>query len=642
MSSQSREAAAPDRECHAARPMHTYRSLAVALCAAACIHCGQSSTAPSDDVPGDGAAPDGGDPAAEDERPIPGLASVWAVHDGEKVEPDDLAHPARAGNTAWRGDKVRLFGGRNEVVAFQVIVEADASGVTELDVDLPKLVRRGGGGEIVYAPPGDDPSESVGRPIQIFTEHYMHVTQPSRASWVFDPGGAAVPPDPTGDKPVQLVPENARAGRGGLPIDIAPSRNQAFWIEVYIPRGLAPGMYDGAIELRAGDGLRRVPVELEVFDFELPDENAMTAMVYFEPEQVQRYQGRALTDRYHRFAHRHRIELVHAYSIASLDAALGRFDGSDFTAEHGYDGPGAGVGNTIAPASFYGPGNAYDDRASAWSTSNAWMSNLQAKVPHARTFLYMPDEPSSSQYPRIRTIADNIHSNPGPGRALPIFVTRAFNTGLDGAIDIWCAWAGAFQPARAASERAKGRSYWFYNGMRPATGALTIDSPATDGRVLAWAAFKHDVDVYFFWHANHWRHNFQKQGERDQDVWQNPITFDNRGQPNKPVNDQGFIHGDGVLLYPGEEVLHPAQDRGIAGPIGTIQLANLRRGLQDHLYLTLARERGLGTEVASALAEIVPAVFSEAGSQVRFPQTGDPYEVVRYRLAKALGGQARP
>ena len=33
--------------------------------------------------------------------------------------------------------------------------------------------------------------------------------------------------------------------------------------------------------------------------------------------------------------------------------------------------------------------------------------------------------------------------------------------------------------------------------------------------------------------------------------------------------------------------------RGIEGPCSTVQLANIRRGLQDHLYLTMARELGL-------------------------------------------------
>jgi hypothetical protein len=299
-----------------------------------------------------------------------------------------------------------------------------------------------------------------------------------------------------------------------------------------------------------------------------------------------------------------------------------------------------GVGNRVAPASFYGPGSAYDARASAWSTSDAWMTNLAAKAPGARTFLYMPDEPSSSQFSRINTIAANIHSNPGPGRALPIFVTSSYKSGLDGAIDIWCSAANAFDPARATTERAKGKQYLFYNGTRPATGVLTIDSPATDPRVNAWAAFKHGVDLYFYWHADHWRHNFQKQGEKIQDVWGNTITFDDRGQPGKSLAGQGFIHGDGVLLYPGEEVLHPEQDRGVAGPIGSIQLANLRRGLQDHLYLTLARERGLDAVVTTSLGAVVPVVFSEATSTVRFAQTGDVFEEARYQLARALGGSA--
>ena len=617
-----------------------YSTVAVACCAAMFLHCGGASSTAGDDA---GAGPaDGDDAAVDEEQPLPGVAAVWAVHDGEKVERDDLAHPARGGNTAWRDGVVRLFGGRNEIVAFQIVVESDAAGVEDLGARLPQLKQRGGSEAIVYAPPGEDPSNSVARPIQIFSEHYMNVEEPSTAGWVWQPGGPAMPADPIGWKPVQLVPENALRDRGGLPIDVAPRRNQALWIEVYIPRGLPAGMYDGAVELRAGDGLQRVPVELEVFDFELPDESAFTPMVYFEPEQVARYQGRALTDRFHRFAHRHRIELVNAYDATSLGAARGRFDGSDFTAAHGYDGPGAGVGNTIAPASFYGPGPAYDDRASAQTTSDAWMTYLAREHPGVRTLLYMPDEPSSSEFPRILTIADNIHSNPGPGRTLPIFVTHAYTSGLDGAIDIWCSAAAGFQPSRATTERAKGRRYWFYNGTRPATGALTIDAPATDARVNAWASFKHGVEVYFYWHADHWRHNSQKQGERDQNVWANSITFDNRGQPNKPLGDQGFIHGDGVVLYPGEEVLHPDEDRGIAGPIGTIQLANLRRGVQDHLYLSLAKQRGLDAAVDAALASVVPAVFSDAGATVRFAQSGDTFEQARYALAKALGGTTAP
>jgi hypothetical protein len=142
------------------------------------------------------------------------------------------------------------------------------------------------------------------------------------------------------------------------------------------------------------------------------------------------------------------------------------------------------------------------------------------------------------------------------------------------------------------------------------------------------------VPVYFYWHADHWRHNSQKQGERNQNVWAESITFDNRGQPNK--TDFGYINGDGVLVYPGEEKLHPDEDRGVPGPVATIQLANLRRGLQDHQYLTIARRLGLTAAVDTALRTIVPRVFSEAGPSVGFPETGDPYETMRLSLARAI------
>lgn len=563
-----------------------------------------------------------------------GVRRLWAVGDGDKVERDAASHPARARNAVWDGQTVRLFGARNEIVAFQVIVEADANGVGELSVRLPELVS--GSERIAYQPPAADPTSYAGRPIQIFAVHYMLVAASSHASWVYDRASPAAPADPTGWKPVQLVPENARRGRGGLPVPIRPNENQAIWIEIYVDRARAPGIYRGTIAVQTDHTRRLLPIELEVLDFTLPDENSMHAMLYYSSDQPDLYHGRNMDPAYHRMAHRHRVELVRGYDEQTLAAASGRFSGTDFTTEQGYEGPGAGVGSVIAPRSFYGPPQGFEDRAIAWARSDSWMTMLREKLPRAITFLYMPDEPRPPVYPRILALAENIHSNPGPGRALPVFVTSQYVEPLDAAIDIWASGPKGFRLDRVASERKRGREYWFYNGGRPAGGAITIDAPATDARATIWAAFKHDVRVYFYWHAVHWRHNSQKQGERNQNVWAESITFDNRKQAEKSPDDQGYIHGDGVLMYPGEERLHPAEDRGIAGPIATIQLANFRRGLQDHQYLTLARKLGLQALVDEVVAAIVPRVFSDAGDRVSFPETGDPYEAARLKLARAI------
>jgi hypothetical protein len=468
----------------------------------------------------------------------------------------------------------------------------------------------------------------------------MNVTAESHADWAWKPGSPAAPRDTLGWKPVQLVPENARAGRGGFPVAVGAGLGQALWVEVYVGRDRSAGVYEGRLSVTADGDVTVVPVELRVFDFTLPDANSLPAMVYYEPSQPELYQGRNLDPAYHRFAHRQRIELVHAYDEASVAASPGRFDGSDFTAKAGYEGPGEGVGNTIVPASFYGPGPAFEQRASAWKRSDAWMGFLARTLPRATTFLYLPDEPYPPQYPEVRRLAGNVRSNPGPGGKLPLFLTKRIIPEFQGLVDIWSIPPQAFDVAAAAAERGRGRRVSFYNGGRPHGPSPVIDAPATEARAVAWAAFKHDVDLYFYWHGVHWQHNRQMQGERKQNVWANPITFDNRGQPRKPVEDQGWINGDGVLVYPGQDVIHPQEDRGIAGPIGTVQLANLRRGLQDHQYLTIARELGLEAEVKAALAAVVPRVFSDAGETVGFAQTGETFEAARRALGDAIEGKA--
>lgn len=567
-----------------------------------------------------------------------GVRRVWAVNESEKVAQDDLHSQYAIRNSAWDGRTVRLFGARNEVLAVQVIVEADERGIGALSLALPELRLRGGTDRLVYAPPGIDPSESAGRPIQVFVEHYMFLPGPSTADWIFRPGSPAAPRKPVGWKPVQLVPENARAGRGGLPVKVAPSRNQAIWIEVYTGRERARGTYTGTIRIVADGAVKELPLELELLDFTLPDENSLNVMVYYEPEQPELYQGRNLDASFHRFAHRQRIELVHAYDEAKVQAAIGRFTGKAFTRAEGYEGPGEGVGNRFVPLTFYGPGTAFDDRASAWRRADEWVAFLERTVPGAITFVYMPDEPGPKQFSRIRALADNIHSNPGPGRRLETFATKEYVPELDGAVDIWCAPPQLYDVARADVERARGREYWTYNGSRPYLGIMSIDAPATDPRSVMWAAFKKRIPTFFSWHSVHWRHNSQKQGERNQNVWADPITFDNRGQPGK--RDTGFAYGDGVLLYPGQDRIHPSEDRGIAGPISTLSLANYRRGIQDHLYLTLARKAGLGVLVDQALRAIVPRVFSEAGETIGFSEVGNDYEARRLELGRAIAAAA--
>jgi hypothetical protein len=558
---------------------------------------------------------------------------IWAAGDGEKIDRDRIGHPLSRGNSVWNGERIKLFGARNEVIAFQLIIEAPSAGIHSLSASLHELAHESGAA-ITYAPPSVDPSDYVGRPIQLFGVRYMNILEPTTARWIYRNGNHSVPGDRIGWKPVQLVPENAT--QNGFPLTVAGGHVQAIWIEIYLRRDLPPGTYHGSVGVSADGVATNVPVELEVFDFQLPDVNSLPAMIFYESEHPELYHGRNLDPAYHRFAHRHRVELVKAYDRDSALAALARFRGNDFISALGYEGPGEGIGNTIVPLSFYSPGTSFDERTSAWRTSDAWMRFIEQWLPDATTFLYLHDEPTPEQFPLIWQIAENVKSNPGPGSRLPLLVTRHYTPELDGAIDIWDSTAPHYNIQHAEAERAQGRDHWVCNGGRPAGGAVVIDAPATDARMMPWACFKHGIEVYFYWHSMHWKHNKQKAGKRIQNVWANPITFDNRGEGKKNPESQGVGNGDGVLIYPGEDILHPAENRGIAGPISTIQLANLRRGLQDHLYLTLAQRRGLDAEVSDALQAVVPRVFSDANGAIGFAEDGDTYEAARLSLAVAI------
>ncbi|HVM97773.1 MAG TPA: glycoside hydrolase domain-containing protein [Candidatus Acidoferrales bacterium] len=559
-----------------------------------------------------------------------GVAAVWAVNDGEKVLRDDLANANKNGNSAWDGQRVRLFGARNEVIAFQVIVQSDANGIQQVSVALPLLTNSLDNSTIAYVAPGNDPTQYAGRPIQLYSENYMYIPSPSTADWIYVAGSASAPANIVGWHPVQLVPENARVGRGGFPLTVAANQNRAFWIDIYLSKDLTAGIYRGTLQVSADGVVIALPVELQLFDFVLPDQNSINAMFYYESSQPELYQGTNLDDEYHRFAHRNRVEFVNAYSQAEAQAAHGIFDGSAFIAANGYEGPGEGVGNVIIPNTFYGPGSAYDSQASAWATSNQWMTFLGGFLPQGITFVYMPDEPSSDQYPYIKSLSSNIKSNPGIGKNLPLFVTKQWVSQLDGAIDIWCAAPSEYVVSVATWQRSQGHRYWTYNGGRPYLAAIVIDSPATDPRATIWACFKHGIDTYFYWHTCHWLHNSQKPTNRLQNVWGNPITFDSRGNPGGQ-----FAYGDGVLMYPGTDVQFPDQDRGIPGPVSTVQMANFRRGLQDHLYLTMAQQLGMSAFVNETVARLVPKVFSDtnATAAVSFSQVGNDYEVARRQLA---------
>jgi len=576
-----------------------------------------------------------------------GVTSVWAVNESEKVRRDDLGHPARDGqaDSLWDGRTIRLFGARNEVVGFQVMLEARGTGAEGVELRLDSL--RGGASVIKNALKSGDPYDFRGRNIELFLEHYVQVKE--RSDWWL--ATARPLPDDlhTGWLPDALVPFSAPGpqGRGIVPFSIPAENLQAVWIDIYIPRNTVPGLYRGEVRVMEHAATTfTVPVELQVYDFSLPDTTHLHNHFFWGwPTIVARHgaerDSRVYQEIFHAYEklfHRHRLDLIDGSRTLDEFRALiaDYYTGEAFTPERGYDGPGVGVGQQSYSIGTYDQptdgwrSGFYPDTREAWQkASDAWEGWFQKNVPSVWRFKYMEDEPPYSHWPAIRQKGLWIREGKGIGRSLGVHVTTRMGDDLLGAISIWmtgghAGWRDSggttgFDLPRARERQAAGEKVGFYNGQRPSYGdPLTIDNFAADARVNPWLAWKYHADMYFVWETA-----FYADGGRN--AWQQVVS--------------------GSLMYTGEDRKYPADNRGLAGPVASIRLKNLRRGFQDYEYLWLADRMGIDTRpfvnpvVPAAFNDYNGTTFTSQSDQPAWAEHGDAYEKARRALARALNGR---
>lgn len=556
------------------------------------------------------------------------LASVWAVDDGTKVKATDVDHPLEGGNGIFSpgGPSIALFGARNEVVAFQVILEGGAAVTRDVRVLLNSL------GPIENSGLTDSmDSYFIGRRIEIFLEHYLEVTTRSH-DLAWQPGSAAEPAGMDGWIPDALVPLGPEDT-----LEVPAGRNQGIWIDVYIPPGTAPGTHDGTLVVEAGGGaVVEIPVALEVLDASLPDVPTTKTMLYFsggdgdrdcmyarysdDPWGAPSEQVDAMRLRHYKLGRRHRITMFIGAGDAPDDGLQQRIAGEAFSTAAGYAGPGQGLGQDMCSIHTYG-GSLTSAQAATWVD---W---FDLHGPGTDYFLYIIDEPGPGDFEFINQVA-------AEAEPVPSFVTHAPAAGLE--IDIYCAGAQGYAIAEAAQAEAQGKQVWIYNGVRPHTGSFVTDDVAVSPRVNPLIQHKYDIPRWFYWESTYYN-DFQG-GRGNINVFEDPINFSNSW------GDE--MNGDGLLVYPGRDFVFPAEDRGIDGPLPSVRLKNWRRGIQDVEYLVLARQAGEGALADEVLDTLVPRALDEGGlsggEAVPWEEDGEVWLAQRRRLADLFRVSVEP
>ncbi len=637
------------------------------------------------------------------------LTGVWANNGEDKVTQDELrATQGRdVTNAVWDGTTIRLFGGRNETVAFNLILESGARDAVQTSVRFDTLQGQNGEKGIVSRPASRQTLFNfIDRPIELFYVRYLQIRGVGRLLYMPDYDERHVP------ERLRLpftLPKGTSQGRFedrpdankfypdiAVPIEavgsftIKKEQNQSIWIDIYIPRDLPEGTYTGQVLVSEGEtNTFAVPVTLQVLPFTLPDQPSARTMLWYSDEDVfDRYLGHkwptwnglATEDQnrlaqvflnHHKLAHRHHISLIDEGMLINPDRTPKWQDqrvenwqkiltGEAFTRANGYTGFGEGVSSGVYSIGTYGAWRRVwkpDNKADIWTWSDLWVRWFEQYCPGVEFFLYLYDEPSADKFQEIEQWARWIKDNPGPGQRLKTLVVSKLtnSTRQMPSVDIdFTGWGDTAVWAPIVAEyRAKGKTYWAYNGWRPSTGSFATEDDGVAPRVIGWTHFKHQAGRWFYWQATHYKNSSHVSVETN--VFRTAWTFGRRGdQPHPKYGETGpnYSNGDGVLLYPGTERRYPEDNYGLDGPIASLRLKHWRRGIEDHEYLTMAA-RYDPDRVKRIVERMIPKVLWEIGvtdpkdpsyvhTDISWPTDPDAWESARRELAEIiLKGQGR-
>ncbi|MFI5297107.1 MAG: glycoside hydrolase domain-containing protein [Polyangiales bacterium] len=458
--------------------------------------------------------------------------------------------------------------------------------------------------------------------------------------------------------PLELVPT----------FDVAKGQNQSIWCDMYIPKGTAPGVYSGSLTVTESGALTHsIPIQLTVRKFALPDVASAKTMLFRGDDSNKRYfagsgptdaQASLLRDRHFLLAHRHKISMIDGDDAATSDQPSAewarRLDGSLFTAANGYAGPGVGTGNGVYSIGTYGSWSWKTSEADMWTHADAWATWFSAHAPDTDYFLYLADEPGSSQFPQLQQWASWIHADTGPGKALKSFSTVSLLDAQASMPDLdivasaeYVGDPAKWLPAVATISADPTKRFWMYNGERPGQGTTDLEDDGIAMREISWGLFKRGITRHFEWESTYYD-DFQG-GSGETDVWNHAANFSGFPYKNDPIEGEwgtNHTNTNGLLFYPGTDLLFPTSGYNVAFPIASLRLKHWRRGIQDADYLTLATAKD-SAAVTAIVQALVPKVLWEYGvdstsdptyvhTDISWSNNPDDWEAARAKLADLI------
>jgi hypothetical protein len=563
---------------------------------------------------------------------------VWVVGDSTRIDPtkntsfednrllfpDSLSGKYQDSNLIWDGQlrRISLKAARNETIAFQIVVERTGSEkLSNIKVNVGEPA--GPGGKKI-------PTENIG----LYKEWYVHVTKPSRQSYTLG----------TGYYPDALLPclrwtGNLYPHAYVMPFEIPDTmtdmgqeqRNQALWVDIFVPRDrqeAPPGNYTSAITVTSDGGQAELSLQLQLWDFALPDESHIKGNIHTDTEINTFPENMEL--RYYQLMRRHRLAMgVLGYAPdlkvqgsdvqidwTKYDARLSKYlDGSAFTTRHGYKGPGYGVPIEFLVLPFDAfPVNLYKMSVgirigkefkfySPWPVAlpqegptTAYAETWKNAFRQFDTHLNGHPEWSKTRYVVYLLSLDEAYDDVARermfyyGQLLKDSGARRLEYRVDGwypretmmrlarILKIAILGLGGWDPNMVEEIRQQGVDPWFYDA------AGILDGDALQGRALSWIAWKYRAGSWTLWELDF----------NSLRAYLYPETYPE-------------LNGHGMLIYRGETM-------GLDEPVASLRLKIMRRGAQDYEYFWLLSQKSGGRQQTDDVVNSIVNDFVRVGA----------------------------
>ena len=498
----------------------------------------------------------GTDQAAEDQ------IKLWYAYNTENLM-QDLEYPELMES---RDHTLRMYGVRNDAEPVQLMITPGVD-ITSYDITMADL--RSEDGNIFAA-----------ENFAIFAQWYVEVTESYNNDAYY------------GFYPDALVPmENYKQLGYNF---ISAGKNQGLWVQANIPADQAAGFYTGSANLTVDGISYPIPIELTVYNAEIPVENHTPSSYGIWYQQIAYGEGfysEELAQAYFDFLVERRTTPTDLLPSVTSD-----YDTYvEYVAENLAENPEITTYRLISEMSDYELGKIIDRDGVMEILTKLAEKNIELRQAgnenidlFKKAYFYVIDEPTGNELQRAKdcdlvisecklAVANQYFKDQYPDLyqscvSVKHLVTTGYNPDLLGSdtvggVQTWCpqfqhwhteAQRQEYYNRMETTDREGGEEAWWYGCNNPKAPYPTyhLDDDLISSRVVFWMQHDYDVQGDLYYCVN------MISGYAGYSNPWTTINYDNAAN-------------DGRLVYPGAKF-------GVFGPVSTMRMENVFQGREDY------------------------------------------------------------